>query len=138
MKLSNILENTATLPTTFESGDDFMNFVYDRWPSRETHVEMQGGGDWSADIDGDDMIKGATYSESSGHVSWLDNEYEEIEFGSVNEMYEDPMMIEELHDIDKAIGKAIDAFMSREGLDVATAKTEVAHYVEAAMNEVLG
>ena len=82
MKLGELKEATKpvkSLPKKFNSGDEFMDFVYDTWPSKETHVEHQGGGAWSAEIGGDDRIKAANYDEEDKVASWLDEDYEELE-----------------------------------------------------------
>ena len=76
--LKELNEATKTLPQKFNSGDEFMDFVYDKWPSKDTHVEHQGGGAWSAEIGGDNKIKAATYDEEDHVVSWLDADHEEL------------------------------------------------------------
>lgn len=80
MKLKEILKESSIrdLPRKFDSGDDFMEFVYDKWPSAKTHVELQGGGAWSAEIHGDKKIKAANYDEETGEASWLNSDYREI------------------------------------------------------------
>jgi hypothetical protein len=82
MKINQIIEGSVpvkSLPTKFKNGDQFMDFVYDKWPSRDTSVENQGGNDWMAEIGGDDKIKAAVFDGETGMVSWLDEDHEEIE-----------------------------------------------------------
>lgn len=67
------------LPSFFDSGVDFMRFVYDRWPSRDTHVEQQSPDDWSAEIHGGDTVTTATFDEQTGKAYWFDENYDEIE-----------------------------------------------------------
>ena len=71
--------SVKSLPKKFKNGQEFMDFVYNKWPSRETHVEMQGQGAWSAEIDGDDTVFGATFDEGNKFVSWQNEDLEEIE-----------------------------------------------------------
>jgi hypothetical protein len=85
LKNAGYYESTAKdHPTEFDSGEDFMAYVYNTWPSQETLVEMQGGDDWMAFIEGDPVIKSATYSGSNGMVSWC-TEDEEGEAVELNE-----------------------------------------------------
>lgn len=69
----------SKLPSKFKSGQEFMDFVYNKWPSKETDVEHQGHGHWSAEIDGGGEVKAANYNEANKYVSWLNSEYEEID-----------------------------------------------------------
>jgi hypothetical protein len=76
-----IESKVADHPGTFDSGEEFMDYVYNTWPSKGTYVECQGGGgtgSWVAGIAGDDHIKGATYDAENKIVRWTDADYDEL------------------------------------------------------------
>lgn len=78
-------------PDTFETGDEFMDYVYHNWPRNATHVEMQGHGHWMAFVN-DEPI--AVYDENSGTVDWLTD--------NVTEIHQPMEMLKELLQLDEA------------------------------------
>lgn len=93
------------LPMRFKTGEDFMSYVYDKWPSRKTHVEMQGGDDWMAFIHGDATVKAATYSGSNKQVSWLRADRDDPdEFEELNEMGHSVPVEDMVRELERLVG----------------------------------
>lgn len=69
----------TSLPTKFDSGEEFAEYVYNEFKHPETYVEYQGDGAWFAEIGGNDNIKTAVYSEKNQQVDWLDAEDKLVE-----------------------------------------------------------
>jgi hypothetical protein len=64
------LEAHKKLPTSFDSHEEFSAYVLGTWPNRDTHVEDDGDGVWSASIGGDPRLNLASYDASDKSVTW--------------------------------------------------------------------
>jgi len=76
------------LPSKFSGGgDEFQDFVYDTWPAKDTSVECQDGSNdpdaaWVAVIDGDPVVKSATFGEGDKIVTWYSDDESQVELTS--------------------------------------------------------